>query len=260
MSVDRRRRAVRPVTRSIPPRLRARVPRRRGPRPLGSRERYEIQGELEAVARHRRTGTRTFMGDRGQYQAGYRDGYKAGYDAGYSGRGPEYGEVYGRTDANRNKWDQPEDPYASRQWGASDLAYDVGYRDGVTFGPVRSRPERSAELRAEPTRTAGPITGTPTPTATAPRIRRSTAPGSREATRTDSAERASALLSTAVPMPRDRGERLTRETHHRNDCGDDAGARAAGGLRERHRASASMRRPRCSPRSWPRPTRPFPRS
>lgn len=79
-------------------------------------------------------GYQTFMGDRGQYQAGYRDGYKAGYDAGYSGRGPEYGEVYGRTDANRNKWDQPEDPYASRQWGASDLAYDVGYRDGVTSG------------------------------------------------------------------------------------------------------------------------------
>lgn len=79
-------------------------------------------------------GYENFMGDRGQYQAGYRDGYKTGYDAGYSGRGLQYGDVYGRSDANRNQWDQPDDPYAPRQWGASDLAYDVGYRDGVTWG------------------------------------------------------------------------------------------------------------------------------
>jgi hypothetical protein len=85
-------------------------------------------------ARDTANGYQPFMGDRGQYQAGYRDGYKAGYDAGYSGSGPEYGEVYGRTDSNRNQWDQPTDPYASHQWGASDLAYDVGYRDGVTSG------------------------------------------------------------------------------------------------------------------------------
>jgi hypothetical protein len=79
-------------------------------------------------------GYESFMGDRGEYQAGYREGYKAGYDAGYSGRGAEYDDLYGRTEANRTRWDQPDDPYASRQWGASDLAYDVGYRDGITAG------------------------------------------------------------------------------------------------------------------------------
>jgi hypothetical protein len=87
-----------------------------------------------------------FMGDRGDYQAGYREGYKAGYDSGYSGRGAQYGEIYGRTDQNRNQWDHPSDPYAARKWGATDLAFDTGYRDGVTAG----RYDRHNNARPDP--------------------------------------------------------------------------------------------------------------
>jgi hypothetical protein len=36
------------------------------------------------------------------------------------------------------------DPYASRKWGGTDMAFDVGYRDGVTAGQYdRGRNARS---------------------------------------------------------------------------------------------------------------------
>lgn len=79
-------------------------------------------------------GYEPFMGNRGLYRQGYREGYKAGYDSAYRGAFLPYGQVYGRTDENRDRWQHPTDPYASRRWGGSDLAFDVGYRDGVTFG------------------------------------------------------------------------------------------------------------------------------
>ena len=79
-------------------------------------------------------GYEPFMGNKGQYQQGYREGYRAGYDNAYRGVAGQYGEIYGRTDENRDRWQHPNDPYASRRWGGSDLAFDVGYRDGVTSG------------------------------------------------------------------------------------------------------------------------------
>lgn len=89
-------------------------------------------------------GYQPFMGNRGQYQQGYREGYKAGYDAAFEGAANQYGQIYGRTDENRNTREHPEDPYAGRRWGASDLAFDTGYRDGVTAGQYdRSRNVRS---------------------------------------------------------------------------------------------------------------------
>lgn len=75
-----------------------------------------------------------FMGNKGQYQKGYREGYKTGYDSAFSNTFAQFGQIYGRSDAERDRRDYSSDPYASRRWGASDMANDVGYRDGVTSG------------------------------------------------------------------------------------------------------------------------------
>jgi hypothetical protein len=79
-------------------------------------------------------GYEPFMGNKGRYRQGYSEGYTAGYDSAFRGIAPEYGQLYSRTDANRERWQHASDPYASRKWGAMDLAFDVGYRDGVTSG------------------------------------------------------------------------------------------------------------------------------
>jgi hypothetical protein len=92
-------------------------------------------------------GYEPFMGNRGQYQQGYREGYTAGYDSAYRGSASRYGygDIYGRTEENRNQWQHRDDPYASRRWGAADMAFDVGYRDGVTAG----RYDRSRDIRPD---------------------------------------------------------------------------------------------------------------
>jgi hypothetical protein len=90
-------------------------------------------------------GYERFMGNKGQYQQGYREGYKAGYDSAYHGVADQYGRIYGRTEENRNQTQPAVDPYASRRWGATDLAFDVGYRDGVTSGQY----DRGRNVRAD---------------------------------------------------------------------------------------------------------------
>jgi len=100
-------------------------------------------------------GYEPFMGNKGQYQQGYREGYKAGYDSAFRGTAAQYSQIYGRTDENRNQTQHPNDPYASRRWGATDMAFDVGYRDGVTSGQYdRSHSVRSDFENAEPYRDA----------------------------------------------------------------------------------------------------------
>jgi hypothetical protein len=74
------------------------------------------------------------MGSKGQYKQGYREGCKAGYDSAFRGVAGDYGRVYGRSEEDRNQWEHPADPYATRKWGATDLAFDTGYRDGLTAG------------------------------------------------------------------------------------------------------------------------------
>jgi hypothetical protein len=78
-------------------------------------------------------GYENFFGDRAQYIQGSREGYKAGYDDGYNGRGGRYGQLYGRPNG-ANQAPVPDDVYAARSWGSSDMAFDVGYRDGITAG------------------------------------------------------------------------------------------------------------------------------
>lgn len=93
-------------------------------------------------------GYQSFMGSKGQYKQGYREGYKAGYDSAFRDVAGDYGRVYGRSEAARNQWEHPSDPYAPRKWGATDLAFDTGYRDGVTAGQYdrgrNSRPDFEA--------------------------------------------------------------------------------------------------------------------
>jgi hypothetical protein len=90
-------------------------------------------------------GYESFMGNKGQYQQGYRQGYQAGYDSAYRGVADQYGQIYGRTEENRDQWQHAADPYASRGWGAADVAFDIGYRDGVTSGQY----DRGRNVRAD---------------------------------------------------------------------------------------------------------------
>jgi hypothetical protein len=98
-------------------------------------------------------GYQPFMGNKKQYQQGYREGYKAGYDSAYHGGPQQYGQIYGRTEENGTQTHHATDPYASRRWGGMDMAFDVGYRDGVTAGQydrrrdVRSNYETSDAYR-----------------------------------------------------------------------------------------------------------------
>jgi hypothetical protein len=78
------------------------------------------------------------FGNKAQYMAGYREGYKAGYDDGYNDRPGQYGQLYGRpTDGHQGP--ARDDVYAARPWGSADMAFDVGYRDGITVGQQDQR-------------------------------------------------------------------------------------------------------------------------
>ena len=82
------------------------------------------------------SGARTYegpFGNKGQYMSGYRDGYKAGYDDGYNERSGQYGQLYGRP-TDRGRGPARGDVYAARPWSSTDMAFDVGYRDGITAG------------------------------------------------------------------------------------------------------------------------------
>ena len=106
---------------------------------------HEVRYNLNArVYNDSARGYETFMGNKAQYQQGYREGYKAGYDSAYRGTAAQYGQIYGRAEENRTQVQHPADPYASRRWGATDMAFDIGYRDGVTSGQYdRGRNVRS---------------------------------------------------------------------------------------------------------------------
>jgi hypothetical protein len=93
-------------------------------------------------------GARTYeraFGDRNQYMDGYRDGYKAGYDDGFAGRDGQYNQLYARPQAGVGVRVSPrDDPYADRPYSSTDMAFDAGYREGITIGQQdRGRNARS---------------------------------------------------------------------------------------------------------------------
>jgi hypothetical protein len=73
------------------------------------------------------------FGDRNEYMDGYRQGYQAGYDDGYYGLNGQYGQLYGHSQAGP-RVPPANDPYVDRRFGASDMAFDAGYREGITLG------------------------------------------------------------------------------------------------------------------------------
>jgi hypothetical protein len=82
------------------------------------------------------------FGDQNEYMEGYREGYQAGYDDGYYGLQGQYGQIYGRSQSGGRV--PTPDPYANRPYSSTDMAFDAGYREGVTLGQQdRSRNTRS---------------------------------------------------------------------------------------------------------------------
>lgn len=76
----------------------------------------------------------TAFGDKGQYMQGYREGYKAGYDDGFNGSAGQYGQLYGRPPVSNRAPAPRTDVYAASPYSATDMAFDAGYREGVTLG------------------------------------------------------------------------------------------------------------------------------
>jgi len=73
-------------------------------------------------------------GDREQFVTAYREGYRSGYDDGFNGRNQRSDEArpddtYDRGRDGRDDRSRDDDQYERR--GYNDLAYDVGYRDGI---------------------------------------------------------------------------------------------------------------------------------
>jgi hypothetical protein len=75
------------------------------------------------------------MGARPDFQRGYRDGYKDGYEDGYKNR-PVRSDIYGQSesyDPDRIPRNDDDGRYYP-SWGYSDVAFDTGYRDGLSAG------------------------------------------------------------------------------------------------------------------------------
>jgi hypothetical protein len=93
-------------------------------------------------------GYEEYMGERDDFQQGYREGYKIGYDDGYNDK-PVRTDVYVRTqdyDPDRvPRRDEDADAYA--KWAYTDVAMDIGYRDGLAAGrnDLRDRKEYRPE-------------------------------------------------------------------------------------------------------------------
>ena len=101
-------------------------------------------------------GYEKYMGDKDQYKDGYRAGFHAGYEDGFYNRAPRFRDMYGAyNDAVRSRGsaDRYDDIYVERGWGATDVAYDIGYRDGLTAGNTDydrhrgARPEDQRDYR-----------------------------------------------------------------------------------------------------------------
>ena len=101
-------------------------------------------------------GYEKYMGDKGQYKQGYEIGFHAGYDDGFYARAARFREVFGPYDdpnRARGEADRSDDIYSQRGFAGSDVAFDIGYRDGLTAGDADyvghhdPRPENQHDFR-----------------------------------------------------------------------------------------------------------------
>ena len=84
------------------------------------------------------------FGDKARYMDGYREGYRAGYDDGFNGRDGRYGQLYARPSGG-NRAPSRDDVYGANPPSATDMAFDAGYREGVTLSQQdRARNARSS--------------------------------------------------------------------------------------------------------------------
>jgi hypothetical protein len=97
---------------------------------VGDREHHK---KLKIEIKDEDKGYESYMGDKGLYKQGYRDGFTAGYDDGYNNRPGRFNQIYGPYDRAREA-DRYDEVYAERHYGGNDVAYDIGYRDGLGAG------------------------------------------------------------------------------------------------------------------------------
>jgi flagellar biosynthesis/type III secretory pathway protein FliH len=96
---------------------------------------HERNASYKPAIKEDDAGYEKFMGDKDDYQKGYREGFRLGYEDGYYGRTSRFGTVFGPLEPwGRGDADRAEDIYAERAWGGRDVAYDIGYRDGLIAG------------------------------------------------------------------------------------------------------------------------------
>jgi len=75
------------------------------------------------------------MGSHEDFRRGYQTGFKDGYEDGYGNR-PLRSDVYGLSesyDPDRRPRTEEDSRYYEK-WGYSDVAFDTGYRDGLSAG------------------------------------------------------------------------------------------------------------------------------
>src|SRR5262249_13695357 len=87
-------------------------------------------------------GYEDYMGDRAQFVQGYQIGFRSGYTDGFYGSPGRFSSIYGKPApqfvSGKNAPAEPEDSaddiYAAKQWSMTDVATDIGYRDGIIDG------------------------------------------------------------------------------------------------------------------------------
>jgi hypothetical protein len=86
--------------------------------------------------KHADVGYEKYMGDKDEYKSGYRQGYQAGYDDAFNGHAGRFSTIYGPMGEPpiRGDADRYDDVYSQRGWGGRDVAFDIGYRDGLSAG------------------------------------------------------------------------------------------------------------------------------
>ncbi len=99
---------------------------------------YDLKNEEDY--KHGDRGYEKYMGSKDQYKKGYREGYQAGYDDAFNNRPGRWAEIYhiGPEGAPAAP-DRSEDIYQARGFRYADVAYDIGYRDGLSIGAKDAR-------------------------------------------------------------------------------------------------------------------------
>ena len=84
--------------------------------------------------KHGDRGYDKYMGDHDEYKQGYRSGYQNGYNDAFYGRPGRFAEIYGRADSPEVVRYRDSYVVERRSGGYPDVAFDIGYRDGVQAG------------------------------------------------------------------------------------------------------------------------------